>query len=394
MRDIVVYVGSIMLPDKSAGAQRALSLSKSFRDLGYQVVIIGMEKGCHQERSILSTRNTCQGFDTYAVPQPASIRQWVHHTISIKEFTEVIEFYGVDRVKCVVAMEYEAIALYRLATYCKKNKIALIADAEEWYEHSTMGFPMNVAKDFDTWLRMYYVYPKCIKNMICISRFFYEHYEKEIQNRVYIPGTIDPAEEKWKLPQYTPNEVFTIGYAGNPGTDFGKERLDLLIQAVRELNAEGNPCILEIAGVDEKFLSERMGSVIHSMVANEEMVCHGMMTHQECLQMIARCDYSAIVREDKRVTRAGFPTKLSESFGCGTPVISTKTSNIEEYIAKEHWGVIGDGYMVEMLKRMIKEAMVHSYSELQAMHAYVISNNPLQYACYNEPLELFLNNLQ
>lgn len=393
MRDIVIYIGSIMLPDKSAGAQRALSLSKSFRDLGYQTVIVGMEKGNHDDRPILSTRNTCQGFDTYAVPQPANIRQWVHHTVSTKEFIEVIEFYGADRVKCVVAMEYEAIALFRLAIYCKKKGIALVADAEEWYEYSRMRFPMNVAKNLDTWLRMYFVYPRMIKNMICISHFFLNHYQKEVANRTYIPGTIDPQEDKWKDLRYKPNEILTLGYAGSPGIKFEKERLDYLIQAVVELNAKGKACRLLLAGVDDEFIKSHV-QVDEELIYNGTIVCKGQLSHRACLEMVAACDFSVIVRESKRVTNAGFPTKLSESFGCGTPVLTTRTSNIAEYITNKQWGIVCEGYDIDAIKNMIEQASSYSSEELIAMHETVKRNNPLRYECFDRVLEGFLTRLR
>lgn len=392
MRDIVVYIGSMVLPDKSAGAQRALSLSKSFRDLGYHVALVGMEKGEYNAHSVLETKTNCQGFDAFAVPQPCSIKDWVHHTISVKEFLEVIEHYGANRVKCVVAMEYEAIPLARLAWYCRKHGIALIADAEEWYEHSRMQFPMNLAKDLDTTIRMHFVYPYMIKNMICISQFFYDHYQKRISNRVVIPGTIDQDECKWENCVYTPNSVLTLGYAGNPGLQFEKERLDRLIQAVMELNQEGNRCRLILAGVENQFLQERIPSYVQQQ-NDQWIVCQGQISHVACLEIIASCDFTVIVRENKRVTNAGFPTKLSESFGCGTPVLTTKTSNIAEYIPDRQWGIVCDGYDVDSIKIMIRKAMKYDSEELIEIHKRIKQENPLTYEGFNQRLELFLAKL-
>lgn len=254
MRDIILYIGSIFLPDKSAGAQRALSLSKSFRDLGYKTVIVGMSSEQDKNMPVLKTKSYCKGFEIFSVSQPKSIPQWFHHTVSVKEFKEVVNYYGYERIYAIVAMEYEAIPLWKLSGFCKKRGIRLIADAEEWYEKSNLRFPMNIAKDFDTNLRMKYVYPKKIDSMICISRFFEEHYKNIVKHIVYVPGTIDKNEEKWqKVNKYKPNNVFTIGYAGHPGVKFEKERLDLLVGAVLELNSEGKKCRLKIAGLDRKF---------------------------------------------------------------------------------------------------------------------------------------------
>lgn len=392
-RDTVIYIGSMMMPDHNAAAQRALALSKSFRNLGYKVVIVGRSKD-HNQKHILTTKETHQGFETYSLPQPVGFRQWVHHTVSAKEFIEVIEHYGADRIKCAVVMEYEAIPLAKLAAYCRKRNISVVADALEWFGHSKRRFPENLVKDIDTWTRMHLVYPYCIKNMICISRFLYEHYHKMIGNCVYIPGTIDPLEEKWSNLKYKPNEIFTLGYAGSLGAGFEKERADYLIQAVAELNQEGRVCRLLLAGIDESFV-RRYDHLWEAIKQSKGMiVCKGRLSHQESLEMIASCDFSVIVRENKRVTNAGFPTKLSESFGCGTPVLTTRTSNIAEYIPDRQWGIVCDECDVETIKEMIKKAMECTKDEQFENHNAIKNNHSLTYECFNQEVRELFEKLQ
>lgn len=388
MRNIILYIGSIFLPDRSAGAQRALSLSKSFRDLGYRMVIVGMAAEQSRSIPIQETRNYCNGFETFSVSQPQNIGEWFHHSTSIKEFTDVISYYGVSRIFAIVAMEYEAIPLIRLSVYCRKNGIHLIADAEEWYEKSTMTFPMNIAKNIDTTLRMRYVYPRLITNMICISRFFEEHFSSVVPHCVYVPGTIDPEERKWEeLDRYFPNDIFTIGYAGSPGLHFEKERLDLLISAVLELNEEGQNCLLKIAGVDKDFIKERLPD----LCLTNAISFLGKVSHKQCLNIIATSDFSAIIREDKRVTKAGFPTKLSESFGCGTPVLTTDSSNIFDYVVDGVTGIRCYGYTKESIKQGILRAINISKEQLILMHSSIRINNPLVYSNFTDTIAHLLH---
>ena len=141
--------------------------------------------------------------------------------------------------------------------------------------------------------------------------------------------TIDKSELKWNLlPSYKANDVFTIGYAGFPGHKMEKERIDWLVRAVCDLNEDGKPCRLLIAGCDRKIVEDFDPTIVNYSSYTHSVQYLGYLGHQDCLRMLASCDFSAIVREDKRVTKAGFPTKLSESLGCGTPVISTPFSNI------------------------------------------------------------------
>ena len=116
----------------------------------------------------------------------------------------------------------------------------------------------------------------------------------------------------------------------------------------------------------------------------------GKLTHQECLDMVASSDFSVIVRDDKRVTRAGFPTKFSESFACGTPVISTPSSNIADYLENGVNGFLCDGFSQAAVKKAIIEAVSLEKTSLERMHASLRSHPPLRYQDFNEPLKEFM----
>ena len=161
------------------------------------------------------------------------------------------------------------------------------------------------------------------------------------------------------------------------------------MEAVVELNKEGHPCILKVAGVDKEFMSQRLGDM-HNYKNSVQYL--GKLSHIECLKMIASCEFSAIIREDKRVTKAGFPTKLSESFACGTPVISTDSSNIFEYI-NEMTGVKCEGFSKEKIKTALYKAMCIDKEMLVTMHRQLRNNTPLIYHEFTMPLESFMNNL-
>jgi glycosyltransferase involved in cell wall biosynthesis len=66
----------------------------------------------------------------------------------------------------------------------------------------------------------------------------------------------------------------------------------------------------------------------------------GRMEHRQVISLIKAADYSLIVREQNRVTLAGFPTKFVESISCGTPVIATDSSDLSEYIGAYNCGRI------------------------------------------------------
>lgn len=391
----VLYIGAMVMPDQNAGAQRTMSLAKSIRDVGYTPVIIGLSYEENMPLNILETKKIYQGIESYAIPYPKTIKQWLKRMVSINEFCKIISHYGKNNIHSIIAIDYEVIALYRLRKLCNDCGIFLIADNMEWYEKSTLAFPKNFVKDLDTFWRMKIFYPK-LKNKICISRYLYDYYSRMTPqfNTVLIPVTVDAEEGKWKtLPTYEPEEYIKIVYAGNPGDYCIKERLDWLIQAVCEINGADLKCQLTIIGVEQEYF-ETQYPQLTKYLEYHNVIYLGKKTHMECLRIISNSDFFTIIREDRLVTRAGFPTKLSEGLACGTPVITTPSSNITEYVVEGENGFITESFDYESLKKTLLRAVKTSRIELENMRKNCKNNMELDYRKFNEALADFFAELE
>lgn len=391
----VLYIGAMVMPDKNAGAQRAMSLAKGIRDIGYNPVIIGLSYEKNVTENILDTKACYQGIDCFSIVYPKTVKQWLNRMSSIKDFDKIINYYGKDKIHSIIAIDYEIFALYRLQRYCKQNRIYLIADNMEWYEKSTLPFPQNCVKDFDTFWRMKKFYPK-LKNKICISRYLYNHYVDLAPqfNTVLIPVTVDHTEDKWeKLPEYTPSTIIRVVYAGNPGDHCIKERLDWLIQAICEVNALGFKCQLKVIGVEKKIF-EAQYPELTKHPQYKSIIYLGKRSHKECLEIISTSDLFTIVREDRLVTRAGFPTKLSEGLACGTPVLTTPSSNIVDYVEDSKNGFVTNTFTYDDVKETLLRAVKVSETKQIEMRRFCRENNKLDYRNFNMALSEFFDKLQ
>lgn len=384
----VIYFGGFELPDKNAAAQRVISISKSLRDIGYKVFLIGLSKDVTDRDGIVARSSNIIGIEMLERAYPQNIIQWFNHIITCDREIDLIK--KTPSVKRVICYNYPAVSLWKLNKYCSKKNITLIADTSEWYAPANKGFFFNIIKNIDTNLRMKHVQAR-LDNIICISKFLYDYYKTKVPNCVLIPGTIDKMDEKWnQVPRYVPNTPFTLGYTGDPGVKCGKERVDLLISVICELNAAGYPCHLKLAGFEQAAFELEYPELTNKPYYQKCIHFFGRLSHEKCLQLIGSVDFSVIVREDKRVTRAGFPTKLSESLACGTPVIVTPASNITDFIIDGKNGLVTRDFSYNSLVQTVKRALNYNHDELIDMHKYARDNNGLEYKKYTGIIENLL----
>ncbi|MBP2639681.1 MAG: glycosyl transferase group 1 [Firmicutes bacterium] len=387
-KETIIYFGGFELPNKNASAQRAASIAKSLRDIGYNVILYGLSRSLSETGGIMDCDVKIQGIEMKEWAYPASTKQWIRHLYSCDR--EIAILKNVQSIKMVICYNYPAVALWNLHRFCNANDIKFTVDVTEWYAPSKRKFPSNIIKDIDTYLRMKHVQP-LIKNVICISTFLYNYYKKSATNCIIVPCTVDTTEKKWlNAVEYAPNNPITLGFAGDPGIKCDKERIDLLISVVCDLNAMDYPCRLKLAGFDQKEFEDNYPELLTKPFYHESIYYLGKLSHVECLKLISSVDYSVIVRENKCAAQAGLPTKLSESFACGTPVITTPTSNIADFIIEGENGFITKDFSYGSLLQTIREAYLNR-DKLLDTHKFTRENNVLKYNMYTNVIEEFLN---
>ena len=344
MKDgVILYIGGFELPDKNAAAHRVLSNAKAFRELGKKVVFIGVDKGLPWNSDVLTTRMEVQGFDTYSVPYPKGSRSWIEYLTDIKDYIEICEKIG--NVEMMILYNFQAIAMKRLMCYCKKIGIKCCSDVTEWRSAKGEGIIYRILKDSDTWYRMHVLHKK-LDGLIVISRYL-ENYYKNCKNVVYIPALTDKSEAKWNGDYSKATNVLKLVYAGNPGR---KDRLDKLISALDLVNREYQ---LDVIGMTSQQYLEYYPEHQSILRRHDEIVFHGRMAHLEALDYVKKANYSCFLREDDRVSKAGFPTKFVEAITCGTPVLTNRTSNLEDYLLDGENGVFIDSNDVKSISETI-----------------------------------------
>ncbi len=330
----ILYIGGFELPDKNAAAHRVIGIAKGLRELGYRVVFLNSIKNLGIDREVNKDYFEFQCLEY-------NRERKTDYLFSGKTAIRMIQRVNPG---IIIAYNYPAFALNKIRHYCRKHDIRCFADATEWYKTTDGPIIYRIIKNIDTAYRMRFVHKK-LDGIIAISRYLYDYYKNV--NTVLIPPTVDVTDKKWENTTNTNHSITSFVYAGSPSAQ--KERLDIIINAIEQVKDEYSLC-LNILGITEqqyKDIYSVDGSISNSVIF------WGRVDHLEALRIISDSCWSIILRDNNRVVKAGFPTKLVESITCGTPVVVNRFSNIEEYLNSSNSIII---YNTDNISEYIKEA--------------------------------------
>lgn len=385
----VVYVGGFELPDRNAAAHRVLANAKILRQLGLGVVLVGVDRSIGGCSVAAQLRAPVDGFDNWAIPYPSSAKEWMAHLCSVDPIVKIVRHY--PDVRAIFCYNYPAIALSRLKEYCHRCDIKVVADCTEWYSAKGGGILHDILKGIDTCLRMRVVHRR-LDGMIVISRYL-ENYYRGCRSVVTIPPLVDPSEEKWRVDGSGCDlSRVRIVYAGSPGRT--KDRLDLVIEALDQID-QSSDYMFDVVGLaKEQYLRDnrRHARVIQRLGARVRFL--GRLSHTESLRHVQRADFTALIRDDTRLTRAGFPTKFVESISCGVPVIASRTSDLADYVSEGKNGFLVSTSNPQDVRAALQRAVGLGRPEIEAMKRYCRQNNPFTYDRFIVHMRAFIRDLE
>lgn len=370
----ILYVGGFELPDKGAAAIRVMNNALLFRSCGYDVHLLGVRK----DNLKTNDSGSHMGFSYDTIKYPSSLREWMIYLSSFSSFS-ILER---EKPDLVILYDFPGLAILKWRRYCKKKGIKIIGDVTEWYL-PTGNLLMKLLRGLDTNLRMRYSHHR-LDGMITISSFLYNYYYKS--KCILLPPLMDKGAVV--SPEPVLPQTLSLVYAGSGGGK-NKDRLDYIIDAINSLD---HPNLsFKIIGLDEKKYN-----VMYDSPFRDKWGCItflGRLEHNDTLSKIINSHFQIFVRPINRVTTAGFPSKLVESFGLGVPVITNKTSNIADYV---HNGV--NGFLLETghpleIKRQLEILLNMKAEDLLSIRRRCQEDSSFDYRTYISEVSLFLKNI-
>lgn len=390
----IVYIGGFELPDKNAAAHRVVGNGKALRELGYEVIFIGVNKS--QSNTELTDGPDVFGFESYRRANPVSLIGWIKDLKNSGNYIKLIESF--PNVRAVICYNLPSLLLYTIKSFGRKNKVQVYSDCTEWYDIKKKGnsFLKYLIRKLDVYLRMRIINPR-LDGVIVISDFLYTYYSRKKINVIKVPPLVDLSDEKWISPlELNPGKVTEIFYAGTPFSLYKepmyKDRLDLIIEALWNLKNQGFCFVMHIAGVQKFEVTNnfpQLASKIDEL--SNSLIFYGKIPHLQVLEKLKHCDFSLFIRYNSWAVRAGFPTKFVESISCSVPVLTNNHSNIHDFLVEGLNGYWLDISSLHLMSESLKIPLKAERLTIQHMKIECNRNRLFDYRNYIHEFQILLN---
>lgn len=363
-KNIIVYFGIIQYEFENAMCQRAEGIKKLISSIGYTPLIIGVNSKI--KRGEWRKKNDL----VYEINGPSSGVDWFKACISSKDIKSILKNVGVDNIRTFIMADYRFIPMKQLMKFCERNGITYVVDIMDWF---VAGTTINSKiKKIDNDLRMTRLYPK-VKNRIYICN----SYKKILgisSNTSIIPGVTDRNICK-QIFTSSSREKIKLFFAGQPGERCEKEKIDWVIKAIHTKDLKDR-FELSIAGVDMIEFVENNFELKEFIDENVNFL--GRISHNQCIDLLIKSDFSLVIRPNNQLSNFGFSTKIGESFMYGIPVLATDTSDNKDYIVDGENGYVCACYY-NAVWEMLKKISQLSLSEINNLKMNTLKKNPLYF---------------
>lgn len=357
----IIYTGPFRFPTGDAAAARVLNNAKILREIGYTVIFLswgGEYQECDKD---LNGNYWYQGFqyiitDDIRTKELSLPKRISNHFLSGKNALNLINQICDKNTYGIIVYNPTFYFTNKLLCFCKKNKnIKLIADITEFYEGNELPGGKYGPTSILNELTIKYVL-KHVNNKIVISSFLCNYYK--YSNNLLLPPLVDLTENKWenRLSEQgcsiKNDGGIKILYAGTPGK---KDLLTTMLSSISNILDSKRQIHFYILGVSESEINDQ-----YNIFENYHHIHFlGKVKQEQVPAYYKTVDFSLILREDTRKSKAGFPTKLVESISAGTPVITNLTSDINKYI--------NDGINGIIVKDSTKEELINTLNHIMTL---------------------------
>lgn len=386
----VAFVLKYSFPNDCAGTVRVVTLSKIFKDLGYSPVFIGInytkQSGRYCEHGVF---HDCEYYNISVESKKAFDVSGIYSIVK-QNLKRILSHYDVQHI---ISTGLEGASLAAVLSISKEMNVSLIGDIVEWYDKGDFKGLRAKVKLLRNRYALIIQNPK-MHNILAISTLLGDYYKNRRCNITVIPSIIDIEEYIPVKELYCENDTISFAYAGSPGTK--DSVINFLTAASMITTTEYKKKIkINLYGVTkeelillgcDKLVIEQLG---------DRLSCVQHIPHEQVKIEIAKANFTLLVRPIRKSSQAGFPTKLSESFACGTPVIANLTSDLGKYLVDGENSIICADNSVNECLRAIKRSLQMQTKQLISMKRRAFETAKVfHYSTYDSNMKDFLSRVK
>lgn len=395
----IIYVGNFSFPLGNAAGKRVYANGKILEKLGYETIFIGTDNDTIIKTKLSETKNEYDNFDYYNFPYPKTSLSWIKYYKIFKFFKSFIEEeIGIKNVEMIIYYGSPSLSLFikKLINYSNTNDIKVVSDCVDWLTVKTNNPLFDFIKWADNTYQKAYLNKK-VDGVITISKYLENYYKKNNLITVVIPPLSPVVYKDFKVNDYDFKHIIYAGIPFRKGEvikdlDTLKDRIDKTIILLYEAKKRGANFKLSIFGFTKTEYLKSIPSQNDFVEGLEEsIIFYGEKPNKEVTEKISKADFTILYRDVNRDTMAGFPTKVSESISYGTPVITTKTGDLDHYIIEGSHGYFLDLINNEQAINKLTQILLKEKKDILTMKKECINSDDFAFMNYIDKLKCFIN---
>tara|TARA_Y100001970_G_C14259909_1_gene879478 strand:- start:15779 stop:16984 length:1206 start_codon:yes stop_codon:yes gene_type:complete len=391
----IVYIGKFLFPDGNAEGKLVYSNGRILSELGYDLVFIGVNE---QKINFSKSKVMIDNFESYSIPLHNSLLKISNY---IKINKEIINFLKSDHSCIAAVISYGtptfSFFIFQLAKFCKAYKIPFIANVVDMSATSHGTKLERIAKFLDRYFLRKVILHKA-DGVISISNYIKNYFSKNIDNIIVLPPLVSNLYNIKHVAR-DKNQRIKLVYAGIPFPIDGrkvdieayKDRLDITIELLSEVYKSNNNFEFDIYGLSKEQYLSVVGKHKHLINDSKNYInFFGKVNQKEIIKEVSLADFTINLRDVNEMTTAGFSTKFVESISCGTPMITTDTSDLNDYLEEGK-----NGFFIDINNRNkalidLNEILSISKHDVDIMKKYCLNSKLFHYTNYINKMSLFI----
>lgn len=326
---IVIFGDSFSFPDGNAATNRVHTYAKGFTENGINTIVICFANHyISKSDGIINEIYYYHPFGQKKRNKYFIVRRWQKLN---KYLTTIKLIKRINNKNKIIAIICYSESLQTQSFSFLLSKFVNSKMLLERSEHPLRHYQSSYFKKTAGKLRVY-MESKLCSGINCISQYLIDFYKKRGVNQkklFLVPSTVD--NERFQISHVSLLPFQYILYCGS--LTLKKDGVNILIESFTKISNKYSEIKLVLIGKVDRIEDE---NIIKDLVAKlnieKRVIFLGQLSREKIPVYLINAKILALARPQSLVSKAGFPSKLTEYLATGVPLVVTEVGEIPVYL--------------------------------------------------------------